>query len=329
MKEGTNDEIVIAVHTGASYEELISEVSEKEYKCGIKEALLAGYKILKKGGVALDAAEQACIKLEDNPLFNAGRGSVLNNKGFVELDASIMDGCSLQTGSVVNVTTIKNPIRCARKLLENNKYIFLGGKGAEEFAELNKLELVSNDYFQTEKRKLQLEKIKSYTRSESSHWLDLNEATIIQNYGTVGVVCRDKFGNLASATSTGGTCNKPLGRIGDSAIIGAGTYANNDTCGVSCTGKGEPIIRVCNAFSIHSMMKHGGKDLMTACETAMQDLKDINAFAGYIAVDKDANVVMMYDTAMMGRGYIKNDKMNVFVYDEKRDLTPCKYDIDI
>jgi beta-aspartyl-peptidase (threonine type) len=328
MKDDTeNENLVIAVHTGAGYETIVSEDAEKVYKKGIYEALVHGYNVLKTGGIALDAAEQACCMLENNPLFNAGVGSVFNAKGFVELDASIMDGKTLRFGSVAGVTTVKNPIKCAKKLLENNKYIFLSGKGAEEFAQLNNLEIVTNEHFQTEKRKNQQQNIRRLNRSESAHWLDTNECDIIKNYGTVGAVALDKYGNLASATSTGGTNNKPQGRIGDSAVIGAGTYANNETCAISCTGKGEPIMRVCNAFNIHALMKYGKLDLLSACESAMQQIVDIGAFCGFVSVDKFANVVTMYNTALMGRGYIKNDKCHVYVYDEKRDLTPTKYSI--
>jgi beta-aspartyl-peptidase (threonine type) len=240
-----------------------------------------------------------------------------------------MDGSTQQFGSVASVTTIKNPIKCARKLLDNNKYIFLSGKGAEDFASLNSLEIVSNEYFHTDKRRQQVQKIAKLTRSESIHWLETNECDIIKNYGTVGCVCLDKYGNLAAATSTGGTNNKPMGRIGDSAVIGSGTYANNETCAVSCTGKGEPIMRVCNAFNIHAQMKYGEKSLLNSCESAIEQIKDIDSHAGFIAVDKNANVVTMFNTALMGRGYIKHEKCLIYVYDEKRDLSPTKYPINI
>ena len=319
---------IIVVHTGAGYEQIITDTSEKEYKQGILEALKAGYNILKNKGYALDAAELACSVLENNPLFNAGVGSVLNTEGIVEMDASLMDGKSQRVGCIANTTKIKNPIHCARKLLEEDRYIFLCGAGAELYALNNNIELTNNSYFITEHRIQQLEEVKFKKRIDPFFFDNqLNEADIIKNYGTVGVVCLDIYGKIASATSTGGTNNKPVGRIGDSAMIGCGTYANNETCGVSCTGKGEPIIKSCNAFNIHAMMKYADMDLKSACNAALNDLKNLGAHAGFIALDKNGNIVTIYNTAMMGRGYIKDDKCEIYVYEKDKDLTPSEFEI--
>ena len=315
----------IVVHTGAGYESIVNESAEREYKKGIYNALKKGYSLLQQEKSALDAAEKTCSVLEDNPLFNAGYGSVLNSQGFVEMDAAIMDGKTLKFGSVSNITKVKNPISLARRLIYNDRYAFLTGKGAENIALLENLEVVENEYFITKSRIEQLNHVKFKKRSDSVIWNELNEADIIKNYGTVGVVCLDVYGNIATATSTGGTNNKPLGRVGDSPIIGAGTYANNETCGVSCTGKGEYILKTVNAFKIHALMKYKKLCLEDACFAAIEELRDLDAHAGFIALDQKGNVVTMYDTAMMGRGFIKEGKCEIYVYDKDKDLTETNF----
>jgi beta-aspartyl-peptidase (threonine type) len=321
----------IALHTGAGFNLKMSENAEKEYKNGIHEALTVGWALLKNDASCVDIVEAVCCVLENNPLFNAGLGSVLNSEGYVEMDASIMEGKFLKAGAVANVKKIKNPIKCARLLLEENNYIFFSGNDADEYASKNKLEIVYNEYFLTDLRLQQLHKCKSHKHDPMAEGTIITSKEDVNKYklGTIGVVCLDQFGDLAAGTSTGGTYNKPPGRIGDSAVIGGGTYANNETCAVSCTGKGEHIMRNCTSFTVHSAMSFMKLDLKSATELSIKNLSEIQGSGGLISVDKFGNVEFAYNTGMMGRGYVKDEKCEIFVYDISHDLTPTNYNISL
>jgi len=275
----------ILVHGGAgTISKSIPDSVKEEYLNSLTEALNIGKEILENGGKSIDAVEQVVKYLEDNPLFNAGKGAVLTSEGKHELDASIMDGSNLSTGAVTLLTTVKNPVSLARLVMEKTQHVLLGGKGAEKFAEEMGLEIVPNEYFSTENRKKQLEKSK----------------------GTVGCVALDIHGNLAAATSTGGRNNKMPGRIGDSPLINAGTYANNKTCAVSGTGIGEEFIRHTVAFNISALMEYKGMTLKEAAdEVIFKILKKDDG--GVIAVDKNGNYAMPFNTLGMYRGVAASD----------------------
>ena len=238
--------IAIVVHGGAGtiLKKNMSDEKEKKYKSKLEEAIRAGYQVLQNGGTSLDAVEQTIIILEDSPLFNAGKGAVFTHDERNELDASIMEGSNLKAGAVAGVTHIKNPIRAARAVMEKSEHVLLAREGAEQFALLQKLDTVSPTYFFTEKR------AKSLKRAKKE-----------EKFGTVGCVALDQNGNIAAGTSTGGMTNKKWGRIGDSPIIGAGTYANNSTCGISSTGSGEYFIRTVAAYQVSSLLENHNYDL--------------------------------------------------------------------
>src|SRR5581483_528468 len=237
----------------------LSPEAEANYRAGLTEARDAGYAVLERGGSALDAVVAVITRLEDNPLFNAGKGAVLNADGICELDASIMEGRTLAAGAVAGVRHVKNPILLARAVMEKSEHVMLSGEGAEKFAHQVGLEFVPNEYFQTDLRRRQLEKAKAREAAapKKTSALEDYEARIAK-YGTVGCVALDQAGNLAAGTSTGGMTNKKFGRIGDSPIIGAGTYASNATCGVSATGWGEFFIRIGVARDIAAQMEYKG-----------------------------------------------------------------------
>lgn len=307
---------VIILHTGACAHpiSLESEILEKE---SIKNSLLEGWKILKAGGSSLDAAEAACVLLENNPLHNAGFGSSLNLKGECELDASIMDGKTLQAGAVAGTRTIKNPVKCARLLLEERKHILLVGNGADMYAKKRNLQLVSNSYFITEKE--------SQLWNRDVHKYEHERSEL--HHDTVGVVCLDKFGNIASATSSGGLMFKYPGRVGDSPLIGSGTYANNETCGVSCTGYGEFFIRNVSAYHVHALMRYKGYSLAEAANEAMDDVERMGGIGGLIALDSQGNVSMPYNTSIMGRGLIKDDICEIYIDRPEKERTETVYDL--
>jgi len=259
----------------------------------LAEAVDIGYAILEKGGTSLDAVEAVVQRLEDDSLFNAGKGSVFNSEGKVELDASIMDGNTLKAGAVAGVHHVKNPIRLARTVMEKSEHVFFIGDGAEKFAQEHGLELVDESYFFTEARWQSLQKAKA---KES--------LTEKEKHGTVGAVALDQHGNLAAATSTGGMTNKKFGRIGDSPIIGAGTYADNETCAISATGHGEYFIRAVVAHDIASLMRYKGLSLQAAAEeVVMNKLAKLGGTGGIIAIDRNANIAMPFNTDGMYRAY--------------------------
>ena len=297
-------DFVLVIHGGAGtiLKKNITPEKEKLYINKLNEALTVGSEILKKGGSSLDAVTQTIMVMENSPLFNAGKGAVFTAEGVNEMDASIMDGRNLNAGAVAGVRHIKNPILAARTVMEDTKHVMLVGQGADEMAENNGLELVDSSYFFTENR------WESYLKAKEK----------ADKHGTVGAVALDNYGNLAAATSTGGMTYKMKGRIGDSPIIGAGTYADNNTCAVSATGHGEYFIRNVVAYDISALMKYKGMSLQQAAdEVIMKKLKNINAEGGIIAVEKNGNIAMTFNSAGMYRGYISSDgKSEVLIYNE-------------
>ena len=302
----------IAIHGGAGtiLRSTLSPENEMNYKKGLEEALLAGDKILSNGGNALDAVEASVKKLEDNPLFNAGRGAVFTNGGKNEMDSSIMDGKNLMARAVTGINNIKNPISLARMVMENSEHVFLSGLGAMAFAEKMKLEFAPDEYFFVQERYDQLLEAKEYDKVVLDHSMNKGQNAPPppqlhfpgSKKGTVGTVALDVHGNLAAATSTGGMTNKKFGRVGDSPIIGAGTYANNDTCAISCTGHGEFFIRSVVAYDISCLMEYKGLSLKEACDIVVyQKLVKIGGEGGLIAIDTKGNIEMPFNSEGMYR----------------------------
>jgi beta-aspartyl-peptidase (threonine type) len=314
-------DFVLVIHGGAgsATRETMSREKEQQYIKSMDAALTAGYKILEGGGTALDAVETAIRMMEDDSLYNAGRGAVLTNEGKNELDASIMEGSQLKAGAVAGVTTIKNPITAARAVMEKSKHVMMAGRGAEEFAASAGCTVVDPSYFFTKHQLKVLQKAKT---EDSLKDLQQKKTLLKQienkdgKYGTVGAVALDKHGNLAAGTSTGGMTNKRYGRIGDSPIIGAGTYADNNTCAVSCTGWGEYFIRLGMAKSVSDRMELKGMKLNDAArEMIHKKLTGMEAEGGLIGVDRKGNITMQFNTSAMNRGYIKSDgEKEILIY---------------
>jgi beta-aspartyl-peptidase (threonine type) len=305
--------IAIAIHGGAGVilREHLSIEKEKAYQQALTETVRAAYTLLKKGASALDAVELAVKLMEDSPLFNAGRGSVFNVAGKHEMDAAIMSGSDLAAGAVALVSRVKNPVTLARAVMEKSNHVLLAADGAEEFAAKAGVELVSEDYFYDEFRFRQWEKTKATSATKLDHDVSVNE----KKFGTVGAVALDLNGNLAAATSTGGMTNKMKGRIGDSPLIGAGTYANNQTCAVSCTGHGELFIKQVVAYDIHCLMHYKGMSLAQACHTVVNDkLVKVKAEGGLIAVDGSGNIAMPFNTPGMYRAMKTTDEELVAMF---------------
>lgn len=307
--------ITLVIHGGAGTikKENMTPEREKAYQDKLQEALNTGYQILKDGGSALDAVTGTIQVMEQSPLFNAGKGAVFTNQGKNELDASIMDGATGMAGAVAGISRIKSPILAARTVLEKSPHVMMAGHGAEVFAEEQGMEMVEPSYFFDETRFEQFQKIKEQQ--------DNKETAYMQTYpdykfGTVGCVALDSKGNIAAGTSTGGMTNKKYGRIGDSPVIGAGTYAHNETCGVSGTGHGEYFIREVVAYDIAANMKYNEMTVEEATkEVITRKLTDTGGTGGVIALDRQGNVAMTFNTAGMFRGYIKEEnKPQVFMY---------------
>jgi L-asparaginase / beta-aspartyl-peptidase len=288
----------IVIHGGAGVmsEEKMSREQQEEYKAKLIEALDLGEKLLKDGEEATDIVVRVINVLEDSPLFNAGKGAVFTHEENVELDASIMDGKTLSAGAVAGVRDIKNPINAAREVMMNSEHVFLSGKGASEFAKKQGLEIVPNKYFHTKARRESLMKLKKQERERNQK----------DNMGTVGCAVLDTHGNICAGTSTGGMTNKKYGRIGDAPIIGAGTYANNKTCAVSCTGHGEYYIRLGFARDISALMEYKNLNVTEACREEIRKLTELNGTGGVIALDAKGNIAMEFNTSGMFRGYIKS-----------------------
>jgi beta-aspartyl-peptidase (threonine type) len=297
----------LAIHGGAGAvtKETISAEQDPLFRKGLRNALDAGTAILSKGGSALDAVEAAVRALENDPLFNAGRGAVYTKKGVHEMDASIMDGSNLKAGAVAGVRNIKNPVSLARKVMEESGHVLLSGKGANEFALKVKAEMEPDDYFYTKFRYDQWLRVR---HTDFYHLDHIVSEDPDRKFGTVGAVALDSHGHLAAATSTGGMLNKQYGRIGDSPIIGAGTYANDNTCAISCTGHGEFFIRYAASFDVHCLMEYKGLSLEEAVRTVIFDkLKPANAEGGMIAVDGKGNITLQFNALGMHRAYRTSD----------------------
>ena len=323
-----SDKYVLVIHGGAGtiLKSQMTSEREKAYQLALEKALQTGNDILKKGGTALDAVEACVRSMEDDHLFNAGKGAVFTNEGKNELDAAIMNGKTLEAGSVAGVTTIRNPITAARAVMEKSPHVMMTGAGAEKFARQQGLEIVDPSYFYTEARwsGLQRAKQEDSLKMKSDHADTARKSMLKQlenrdyKYGTVGAVALDRYGNLAAATSTGGMTNKKFGRIGDAPIIGAGTYANNNTVAISGTGWGEYFIRLVMAKSISDMMEFGKMKLKAAAdEMIMKRLPALGGDGGLIAVDREGNIAMPFCTEGMYRGFIKSNGEKVIkIYKE-------------
>lgn len=313
IKANATSNLVLVVHGGAGTIDKASMTPEKEaaYKAGLQRAITVGYNIMIRGGSAVDAVTAAVQVLEDDSLFNAGKGAVFTAEGKNELDASIMDGKTLKAGAVAGVTTVRNPVTAARAVMEKSEHVMLSGNGAEQFAKQNGCDMVDPSYFYTESRWQALQKAKE--KDSTGADLKKKKSSLLQKenhdekYGTVGAVALDMYGNLAAATSTGGMTNKKFGRIGDSPVIGAGTYADNNTCAISCTGWGEYFIRLVMAKSISDRMELKGMGLEEAAnEMIHEKLPALGGDGGLIGVDKKGNITMPFNTNGMYRGYIKS-----------------------
>lgn len=301
--------IRLAIHGGAGTILRSSMTAElqQQYEQGLQDALQAGYSVLQNGGTAVDAVQIAVMSLEDFPMFNAGRGSVFNNAGGHEMDASIMDGSDLMAGAVSGIRNVKNPVLLARTIMDKSEHVLLCGQGAEQFAKQQGLQFKDDAYFYNQHRYEQWQQ----ALKEDSISLDHND----KKFGTVGAVALDANGNLAAATSTGGMTNKKFGRIGDSPIIGAGTYANNNTCAISCTGHGELFIRAVVAHDISCLMEYKGLSLKEACDVVVHDkLVKIQGEGGLVALDKHGNIELPFNSEGMYRGYATENERKVMIY---------------
>jgi len=297
----------IVIHGGAGtiLKENMNDSLENAYKLKLKEAISVGYNILKNGGTSMDAVTKTINIMEDSPLFNAGKGAVFTHEETNELDASVMDGATLNAGAVAGVTHIKNPIDLALAVMNDSPHVMLAGKGAENFAVERGFDLVDPSYFYTENRFQSLQKVKEMEKEKG---IGTNlEDTFIKNtkFGTVGCAALDKNGNLAAGTSTGGMTNKRWNRIGDAPIIGAGTYANNKTCAISSTGWGEFFIRAMVAHDISAMMEYKGISLQEAAtEVIQKKVPALGGDGGIVGIDNKGNVVMEFNTAGMYRAHM-------------------------
>ena len=288
----------LVIHGGAGVMDQKSMTPEmqSEYLVVLNQVLHVGDSVLVNGGTCMDAVEKTTVIMEDSPLFNAGKGAVFNHDGIVELDASVMEGKSLKAGAIASVRDIKNPIRVARAVMEKSEHVLLNGAGASQFAKEQGFEPVDNSYFYTEKRYQSLQEILKKER----------EATTNDKHGTVGCVALDTYGNIAAGTSTGGMTNKKYGRIGDSPIIGAGTYANNETGGFSCTGHGEYYIRLGFSRDVSALMEYKNLLIQEACQEEIRKLTQLGGTGGVIGLDKNGNIAMEFNTSGMFRGFIKS-----------------------
>lgn len=308
-----NNKYSLAIHGGAGtlVKGLMTPEKEEQYKAALNEALEKGYAILENDGSAMDAVETAVKHLEDSPLFNAGKGSVFTNDGTHEMDAAIMDGNTLDAGAVSLITGIKNPISLARDVMDKTEHVFMAGEGAMRFAKNIGYNIENPEYFYDELRYQQWQAIKDSDTFQLDHSVKKDS-----KFGTVGAVACDKKGNIAAATSTGGMTNKRWGRVGDSPMIGAGNYANNKTCAVSCTGSGEFFIRGVVAYDVSCLMEHKGMSLEEAAhEVIDKRVLEIGGDGGLIAVDTKGNIAMPFNTEGMYRAFKTSEgKKEVRIY---------------
>ena len=311
----------IVIHGGAGtiLKENMSDEMERAYIEKLTEAIATGYAILKAGGTSQDAVEKTIHVMEDSPLFNSGKGAVLTANGSIALDASFMDGKTLNSGAIAGVKQVKNPISAAIKVMHNSPHVLLSGQGADQFAVEQNLDTVPQSYFITERRFKDLKRVKE---------LEVNKKTILhgsdqlfydnQRYGTVGCVALDLNGNLAAGTSTGGMTNKKWGRIGDAPIIGAGTYANNSSCGVSATGWGEFFIRSVVAHDIAALVEYKNLSVKEASKQVLQKVEDLGGDGGVVVMDTYGNVAMEFNTPGMYRAHMNSDgKLTVRIYNNE------------
>jgi len=296
----------IVVHGGAGVLSNLSYEQQQKIEQKVSETVLSAYEIIKNGGTSLDAVEFAVSELEDSPLFNAGRGAVYSFDEVQEMDASIMSGLDRSAGAVASVKIVKNPIKLARKVLEETEHVLLVSDGAESFAKTIGVQIVDPSYFHSDKNLKRLRKVKN----------KISHNTLVQDkIGTVGAVALDKEGNIAAATSTGGMTNKMPGRVGDTPIIGSGTWAQNDICGVSSTGHGEFFIKFQVAKEVCTRMEYLNQSLQQSSNNVINELLQIGGFGGLIAIDKDANISTPFNTEGMIRGSITNKSdLSVEIY---------------
>ncbi|WP_247679990.1 MULTISPECIES: isoaspartyl peptidase/L-asparaginase family protein [Chitinophaga] len=323
MAQEKTPSYVLVIHGGAGTILKKNMTPEKEaaYKASLKKALETGYRVLQSGASSLDAVEATVKILEDDSLFNAGKGAVFTHDGRNELDAAIMNGKTKAAGAVAGVTTVRNPITAARAVMEKSEHVMLVGPGADKFAKEAGLVIVDPSYFRTTSRWNDLQRalkddsiaaLKTHVSNQSGK---LGIKNRDYKFGTVGAVALDKQGNLAAATSTGGMTDKKFGRIGDSPVIGAGTYANNETAAISCTGWGEFYIRNVVAYDLSALMEYKGYTVQQAGKTVIKKVGDMGGDGGLIALDKNGNMTMSFNTEGMYRGSVTKDgKIEVFIY---------------
>lgn len=319
IKSEQNFGIVIHGGAGTILKENMSDSLEAAYKAKLKEAISAGHEILKNGGTSLEAVTHTINIMEDSPLFNAGKGAVFTHEGRNELDASIMDGATLNAGAVAGVRHIKNPIDLARDVMQKSDHVMLYGAGAEEFAQTLGYKMMDTSYFYTQNRYESLQRVLKKEESKNEKTVSFEDPYIKNSkFGTVGCAALDKHGNLASGTSTGGMTNKRWNRIGDAPIIGAGTYANNATAAVSSTGWGEFFIRSVVAYDISALMDYKGMSLQDAAKEVIQKkVPALGGDGGIIAIDKDGNVAMEFNTAGMYRASMNSEgELVIGIYKE-------------
>lgn len=327
-KMKNNYTIVIHGGAGTILKENMDAEKEKAYLNKLEEALRVGNKVLADSGTAVEAVEAAIMVMEDSPLFNAGKGSVYTNDETNEMDAAIMDGKTGMAGAVTGIKRVKNPITAARKVMEKSEHVMLVGSGAEKFAEKMGCTLVDTSYFFDQNRYNQLQKVKQQEKTmldhdgergevKSSSEIEFNvDLNPDKKFGTVGAVALDCFGNIAAATSTGGMTNKRYGRVGDAPIIGAGTYADNESCAISCTGHGEFFMRNVVAYDVAALMKYKTWSLKKAAEFVILDkLEKQNGKGGLIGIDRKGNYIMTFNTPGMYRGVMRADgSFEVYIY---------------
>ena len=325
-QDQTPGDVAIVIHGGAGtiLPENITDEQEQAYRAALRTALETGHGVLTEGGSSLDAVVAALKTMEDSPLFNAGKGAVFTSENTVELDASIMEGETLNAGALTGVKHIKNPIGLARLIMEESPHVMMAGEGAEVFARENDVEFVPNEYFYTERRRRQAEEARERDAGEDrddARDADADDIPDYEKFGTVGAVALDQDGNIAAGTTTGGMTNKRFGRVGDSPIIGAGTYADNATCGVSATGHGEYFIRAAVAHDIAARMAYGNVSLKEAADAVIMDkLPAMGGTGGVIALDRKGNIAMPFNTPGMYRGYVDTEgNLVIRIYREDTD----------
>jgi L-asparaginase / beta-aspartyl-peptidase len=304
----------LVIHGGAgtiSKSDITAE-QESAYLAALEDALEAGFSRLKSSGTALDAVRAAVVSLEDCILFNAGKGSVFGKDGSQEMDASIMDGKYLMAGAVSAVKNVRNPVELAYTIMTKSRHVMLNGKGAYEFAVQQGLKIEPDHYFFSQFRYDQWKEMQDSEEAVLDHNIHLKD----KKFGTVGAVALDKYGNIAAATSTGGMTNKQFGRVGDSPIIGAGTYANNKTCAISCTGHGEPFIRAVTAYDVSCLMEYKGFSLQEAMHLVVHEkLLRLEGEGGMIGVDANGNAAMVFNSEGMYRGMMKAEgEKEILIY---------------